>query len=200
MAEKPRNSAVDFAFEQIAVSSQTEPGATQIESYEETNLQGVEVYRAGQRPAELIVYAPANAKATAKAQALLTEVSLANKLGTHRPTKMLIAIHPDKHVMFFMPVRETTSPNAIPIVYNGLIFSMNLHRPFTLLGRVVPTGFKESYQFEVTQNPIAIGGVTGRALFIRLEKPERSSIKPMPDAVREARRANRQAQKSEWSE
>lgn len=146
--------------------------ANKVVKIEKFEVSKVEATTWNQRDCEVVVRNPAQVAGAAKAKRLLGEISVANGLGTPRPTHLLTGISEDRKTLFFMPVVNSTDPDALEITYKRSEFRINLFKLFLALGRLVLEGTKEIYAFQATEEQVEIGGVTGLALYIELGPPK----------------------------
>lgn len=163
---------------------------------EQVLLSELKVRPRGQRDPDLAVTYPAKAKGSAAALELLGQVSVENGLGNNRPSWLQVAITPRKTHLVVQPVDETHKKNALPVVYNESGFSINLYKLFRKLDCLVPAGYRDIYDWELTPAPVRIGEVTGRGLRIRLGKAEREAIKVKTEAQKLEEKAKAAARKA----
>lgn len=148
--------------------------AVRVEKFE---VSKVERKRWNQRNSELVVQNPAVAVGTVKARRLTGEVSMANELGSPRPTHFVTGLSEDKSRLFFMPAVNSTDPDAVEVAYSRSAFMVNLYDHFHVLGRVVLEGTKEIYAWQATEESVEVGGLKGRALYIELAPPRVEAIR-----------------------
>lgn|GEM_PF-6672525 len=140
------------------------------------DFSGRKILKGNQTDPQISVTTPANGLGSANALESLVKASFANNLGTHRPNRVLIGVHPHRTYLFLMPVDETVSGDVLEVTYGSSNFRVNLYNPFAVLNRHVPTGYREIYDCVLTPKAITIGEQKGFALALKLGKPQKLPI------------------------
>lgn len=131
---------------------------------------------------------PARATFTALASKDVVEACNKNKLGTHRPSEMMVGLDVTNTYLFFIPVRPNT-PGATEVKHSKGSMTLNLYPLFSKLDRLVPADIREYYDVKPTPGEVTIGAVKGWGVFVNLTQVTKEKITRLSDEERAIRLA-----------
>jgi|GEM_PF-2704928 len=152
------------------------------------NTDDVQVTRYSKLDALLKTEEPAAGMFTALACKCVVESCNKNKLGTHRPSEMMVGLDDTNTYLFFIPVKPNT-PGATEVKHGRGTMLLNLYNLFFKLHRLVPPDIREYYAVKPTPGEVTIGDVKGWGVYVDLTQVIKEKITRLSDEERAARLA-----------